>query len=452
MRYFGWTIGWLMLVTACGETPTGTNTQMREPADQGDGDSDSSDDDDDDATGDGDDGPAKPPKLDAGVRDKDAGKPSGDASTDEPAEVEGCEGTTLYEVPADTSEPGPWPVGVRTINLPLNQAPNQLTVEVWYPAKLGSDSGKTRKQYDLREFLKQSQRAKVPDDEATSDTLLCHCYEKLELDTEHGPYPVVFYIHGTAAMRIASATQMTHWASRGFVVVAADHPGMMLADMLYAVPSLNPACWGDSRSPQDVPRDIDLMLGALEGAKGDFSFLAGHVDMERVGMTGHSQGAGIAADMGIKPGVRISIPLAGRKPVMKGPDLESVLFFGGEIDSLVTADAQRTGYEDSPAPKRQVLVANAEHLFMTDLCGGKNKDGLDAVQIAEKHAVCGIDAAAVLWKCSPEYIGQEKGTEITNYTTTAALEETLHCQDRKEAFSKLETRYAEVSEFSEDKP
>jgi dienelactone hydrolase len=272
----------------------------------------------------------------------------------------------------------------------------------------------------------------------------------LPIDDAHGPYPVVFYIHGTAAMRIASGAQMTHWASRGFVVVAADHPGMYLADMLYAVPDIfGEGCLEDSRDPQDVPRDIDLMLEALEDPSGDLAFLAGRLDMRRIGMTGHSQGAGIAANMSEKSGVRISIPLAGRNPVVAGPDLESVLFFGGELDSLVTADAQRTGFQQSPAPKRQVLVANAEHLVMTDLCGGKNKDGQDAMEIAEEYDVCGIGLAGVLWKCSPDYISQEKGTEITNYVTAAALEETLHCQDRASAFAELESRYPEVSELNE---
>lgn len=423
------------------------HSETRDPADDGEeGDGDTSGDGaEDDRTGD-------PTKLDASVPTDDGGKPPGDASVVGPEVVDGCDGARLYRVPEDSAAPGPWPVGVRTLNLPLAEKPNQLTVEVWYPAKLGSDSGKERKQYDLRDFLKASQRSKVPDSEATSDVLLCNCREGLPIDDAHGPYPVVFYVHGTAAMRIASLSQMTHWASRGFVVVAADHPGMYLADMLYAVPILNPACWGDSRDPQNVPRDIDLMLDALGEAQGDLAFLAGHIDMDRIGMTGHSQGAGIAADMAVKSGVRISIPLAGRKPVVKGPDLASSLFFGGAIDSLVTADAQRTGYADSPAPKRQVMVANAEHLFVTDLCGGKNKDGLDAMQIAEKYGVCGLDAAGVLWKCSPDYISQAKGTEITNYTTAAALEEVLHCGNRDQAFTELKKRYPEVSEFSEDVP
>ena len=43
--------------------------------------------------------------------------------------------------------------------------------------------------------------------------------------------PVVF-VHGTASFRTQSLTQMTHWASRGFVVLAADHPKIRLKDLL----------------------------------------------------------------------------------------------------------------------------------------------------------------------------------------------------------------------------
>lgn len=408
---------------------------------------------------------ARPPPSGPDASKPDASKPDAGGVVDaggidagpSVGEGSGCEPSIkLMQVPGDPTKRGPWTIGAKTVELPIETAPGKFKVEIWYPAAPGSDAGKPKKTYDLRSFLKEGDRSKIPDEKATSDALNCDCYDGIPVDAAHGPYPVVFYVHGTAAMRVASAAQMQHWASRGFVVVAADHPGMYLADMLWAVPDLfGPMCLqqaaaGTQRDPQNVPRDLDVMVKALSEAQGELAFLAGKLDMKRLGMTGHSQGAGIAADQGMRPNVQISIPLAGRKPVLKGPDLKSTLFLGGMIDSLVTIDGQRMGYDGSPKPKRQVAISNAEHLVMTDLCGGKNVDGKDAVEVATQYGVCGISAAGLLWTCSDDYISQEKGTEIVNYATTAALEETLFCADRKQAWAELKTRYPEVAEFREE--
>jgi dienelactone hydrolase len=397
-------------------------------------------------------GPPASSGSDAATLDADVG---GDAGTgtppNEPPTVAACGQTKLYQVPTDPGETGPWPVGVKTVQVALPNSAGNITVEVWYPAAIGTDAGKTRKQYDLRDFLPSSERSKIPDDEATSPSLTCQCYSDLPLDTEHGPYPVVIYIHGTAAMRIASASTMTHWASRGFVVIAADHPGMYLADMLSvaALTSLT-SCPGSGIS-QDVPRDIDAMMAAVRNGTGDLAFLNGHIDPNRFGMTGHSQGALNAAELASRAGVQVSIPLAGSTAVTKGPDLKSCMFLGGLSDKIVKYANQKSAYQSSPAPKRLVGISNAGHLVVTDLCGGVNKNGDDAVAVATKHGVCGINLAGTLWDCSTSYISQADGTAIVNYATAAELEETLHCVDETDAFANLKTRYPDVGEFLEQK-
>ncbi|MBL8718411.1 MAG: hypothetical protein JNL79_20685 [Myxococcales bacterium] len=135
-----------------------------------------------------------------------------------------CDGSKLLAVPTDTSQRGPWPVGAKTVTLA------GLVTEVWYPAVVGSDAGKTKLQYDIRKHLPPADAAKIPD--ADNPLQACDCYADLPMDTAHGPYPLVLFIHGTAAFRTQSASQATHWASRGFVVVAADHPGIGLQDIL----------------------------------------------------------------------------------------------------------------------------------------------------------------------------------------------------------------------------
>src|SRR5689334_8073519 len=136
----------------------------------------------------------------------------------------GCNGTPLLANPDNPSAHGPWAVGARTITIA------GLTTEIWYPAQAGSEAGKDKAHYDLREHLAAADRAKIPD--ADNPLQPCDCYRDLPIDDAHGPYPLVLFIHGAAGFRNQSVTFMTHWASRGFVVVASDHPGIGLSDVL----------------------------------------------------------------------------------------------------------------------------------------------------------------------------------------------------------------------------
>ena len=71
---------------------------------------------------------------------------------------------------------------------------------------------------------------------------------------ETGSPPVVF-VHGTAGFRSQSLEIVTHWASRGFVVIAADHPGLYLGDLIRSV------C-GQDAPTADVPAEPPAALKA----------------------------------------------------------------------------------------------------------------------------------------------------------------------------------------------
>ena len=134
-------------------------------------------------------------------------------------DVTGCAGASLLPNPMDFAARGPWAVGSRSVAI------GSLTAEVWYPAPPGSDAGTEPARYDIRKQLPASESAKIPD--ADNPWQTCDCARDLELDAARGPYPVVLFVHGTASFRHQSLHQVTHWASRGFVVVAADHPPVL---------------------------------------------------------------------------------------------------------------------------------------------------------------------------------------------------------------------------------
>jgi hypothetical protein len=191
------------------------------------------------------------------------------------------------------------------------------------------------------------------------------------------------------------------------------------------------------------------MLAAVAAADGTLAFLSGHVDTTRVGIAGHSQRAGDAAHLTDRPGVRLTIPLAGFEDVVESETLESTLVLGGLADAVAAWDGQVEVYESAPPRKRLVGISNVGHLAMTDLCGGRNPSGLDAIEVAELYEVCGIWSARFLWDCEATHLPYATQSDIVDYATAAALEETLQCADRDAAFDVLVARYPDVGVYEE---
>jgi dienelactone hydrolase len=313
--------------------------------------------------------------------------------------------------------------------------------------------------YDPRRALPESEQGKVPDREVPVVVAKDPpTYRDLPLDVAHGPYPVVFFVHGTTSFREASYTLTAHWASHGFVVVAADHPGMNLSDFLKAS-----SCNQKTTGAQDVERDVDEEIAALSDPAGDIAFLRGHVDMQRIALSGHSQGAWLTAKMSSKPNVQLVMPLATTTGTSLSPTLKSTFILAGVDDTvipyalggmgianLLSPGSDEAAFAASPgkpqAIKRLVGVKGAGHLLMTDLCR-TNADGKNSIQLAQQYGVCGITIQPAIFDCNK--IDVDRGLTIVGDATTAALEETLHCQDRAQRIKDLPKRYPEVTDYRE---
>lgn len=344
------------------------------------------------------------------------------------AEQPGCDGAALLEKPADYASAGPWPVGARVVSV------DGLAAEVWYPAAPGSAEGLAQKRYDIRAWLPESERDKIPDAENPWQT--CDCVADLPLDTARGPYPIVVFVHGTAGWRTQSLPLVTHWASRGFVVVAADHPGLYLADAL------------DLKLQRDLAGDLAKLVPAVGGASGDLAFLAGHVDATRLGMVGHSAGGQAVSNQGSTSGVRVIESLAAGG-VEAGSSLESSLIMGGTADAVAEYSNQVAGYEASPPKKRLIGIAGAGHLFPTDLCWLENAAGQDILEVAQQYQVKNASLAGVLFDCPTSEPPRETTLAISRFGTAAVLEETLHCDDA-DPFAGFLERFPEVSELRQE--
>jgi dienelactone hydrolase len=374
----------------------------------------------------------------------------------------GCGLTTLLPVPDDPSLRGPWKVGVRTAKI------GRLTTEILYPAAPGSEQGKAEAFYDIRVWIPERERSKVPDANSPDiKPIGGNLFRDLPIDGGHGPYPVVVYIHGTSSFRMASLSTMTHWASRGFVVVSADYPGMFLHDMLAGTLD----CLLPTTGAQDVPGDVATQMLALATPTGDVAFLAAHLDTSRIGLTGHSRGGCITATLSARQNVRIVIPMAGSAAADPSPTLENIMYLGGMVDTVIGYDGPSIGnvvcelfsfstteaFRQSPGPpevtKRLVGITGGGHLVMTDLCQ-RNAVGRNAIEEAKADGVCGIDSAVIiglpaLFDCGT--IDMATGIKAVDYATTAALEEALMCKDRRAQFASLRSNVPSVGDFQEAK-
>ena len=374
----------------------------------------------------------------------------------------GCGPTILLPVSDDPSVRGPWRVGVRTVKI------GRLTTEILYPAEPGSEQGKAEAFYDIRSWIPERERSKVPDANSPQiKPIGGNLFRDLPLDGGHGPYPIVVYIHGTSSFRMASLSTMTHWASRGFVVVSADYPGMFLHDMLAGTLD----CLLPTTGAQDVAGDVATQMLALATPTGEVAFLAGHLDTSRVGLTGHSRGGCITATLSARQSVRIVIPMAGSAAVDPAPTLEKIMYLGGMVDTVIGYNGPSVGnvvcelfsfsvteaFRQSPAPpevvKRLVGIAGGGHLVMTDLCQ-RNALGRNAIEEAKASGVCGIDSAVIiglpaLFDCGT--IDMATGIQAVDYATTAALEEALMCKNRSAQFASMRANVPSIGDFQEAK-
>ncbi|HCP45336.1 MAG TPA: hypothetical protein DIU15_04810 [Deltaproteobacteria bacterium] len=341
-----------------------------------------------------------------------------------PDEAPGCDGALLFERPADPSITGPWGVGMETVQI------GRLTVEILYPASPGSDAGVATEEVDIRYALPESQQHLVTD-QARPHQRCERCSRGLPVDQERGPYPLILFAHGTASWRTQSLSLMEHWASRGYVVAAADHPGLFLADMLGSI------CGEGTSGSQDVGSDLESVLSAFVQSDPSLTFIAPWVDTDLVAVLGHSAGASAAASAVNLGGVRLMGSLAGNRSPAASDDLQSSLFLGGMADTVVRFSQTEDAYGATSGDKYLLGIAEAGHLVFSDICQLTNNAGQDLIEIATEAGVCGTQFASFLFDCEASSIPPESANQLVKAATTWALEKDLHCQAPSDYFGEF---------------
>jgi dienelactone hydrolase len=123
-----------------------------------------------------------------------------------------------------------------------------------------------------------------------------------------GSFPVLIYSHGWAGFRTNTLNQIEHLVSNGYIVIAPDHAYGAVATVLedgeeiYLDPAAlpDPATVSETAYDEAVTNlvvtfagDVVTVLNELdEGAGGAFGDIAAAVDLNRIGLYGHSTGGG----------------------------------------------------------------------------------------------------------------------------------------------------------------
>lgn len=247
------------------------------------------------------------------------------------------------EPPQLYTERGPYLSGVTTIDLGDREA------EVWYPVDAGDVEGATTEIFDTLSVFPASLQDLIPPE--LSGEVDTQSYRDVPVSLD-APFPVVVFSHGFGGYRQTSTGYTSHLASWGFVVVSTDHLERGIAaqatGQLQNIPG------------QDV-RDVERSLEVL----GE-SALADAVDLGRVGIAGHSAGAGTAARAALDlDSIDSFVSISGGAPtVTTGDDINASVGIQGagteyRVDVQAVTDTDATISIDRGEPQTVPLDALA---------------------------------------------------------------------------------------------
>jgi predicted dienelactone hydrolase len=179
------------------------------------------------------------------------------------------EALVVPEAPGESA----MPVGVRTIDA------DGQRFELWYPAPEGTEGDSTE---DFQQFVPQALLDHVG--AVPFPTLSLGATRDAPVRNAGEPLPVVLFSHGLGGFRLQSFSFAAHLAARGHVVLAPDHPGRMMGDLLPCMfsPALEGCDLSGMLGEDPALEDLAAALTWIESAPEGFAF-----DTDRVALAGH---------------------------------------------------------------------------------------------------------------------------------------------------------------------
>ncbi len=254
----------------------------------------------------------------------------------------------------DPFEPGPFGVGVRTLEVADADRARVFPCELWYPAASLPPGGSAGKQAALAEERGAPAAA--------------------------GLHPLVIFSHFSGGGRRSATYLTTHLASHGYVVAAIDHSEVVTPE-LRPNPDEDPADRArriDAIIASRVP-DVRVMLSALTGPHRPAAAQGIGLSGDLIGVVGHSFGGWTAlaapeaeprvgAVVALAPGGS-SRPLPGVLPLTLSFGWERVvpiLILTGDCDVPVPLDGVQEIFARAPEPKQMFVLRRADHQHFAD--------------------------------------------------------------------------------------
>lgn len=270
-------------------------------------------------------------------------------------------------------ERGPYAVGVKSSDLTFQNGTRTIPVECWYPAQdsyLGKDlDPNTQDKYNMAPAFPASPQTAVRDAEAQNKI-----------------FPLIIFSHGFAGHRRQTTHLCCHLASHGYVVVAPDHVGNTLIDIMGLALKMQKDGFknmGDTFASFKNNRPLDAIECINQTLAGKFGVKA---DENRIGICGHSFGGWTSLATALKDErIKAIVPLApaggqSKNSIVNGIEA-SIDFSLGEIkfskpvpclylvadqDTLLPLDSMYDLYQKTPTPKRMLILKDSDHFHFCD--------------------------------------------------------------------------------------
>jgi hypothetical protein len=272
-------------------------------------------------------------------------------------------------VTPEPSKRGPFPVGVRTVTFEdtgrkkLDGSPRILVTEIWYPATQASRGGPGTS-YDIRSYFTDEQQAALGE----VPLLTTDAVRDAPIAKSHGPFPLVMFSHGQAAIRWQSTYLTVLLASHGYIVASPDHEGGTLYDVVRGQLA------GVTDGLDNRPLDIRYLVNRLSRMPAGDA-LEGMVDLGRLGVVGHSFGALTAMRVTVYDDrVKAIVP---QTPVtsdlayvgFSNPPAVPLMLQGSKLDrTLPYAENTLPAWEAAKSPKWLLALETGGHFTYSDLC------------------------------------------------------------------------------------
>lgn len=318
----------------------------------------------------------------------------------------------------DPTELGPYPVGVTTLTVvddsrldPATRGPRTLLTEIWYPA---TEETRDLPKNKLSDFLLRGAHNGLNvavrmafGADATSLDDSFHNFAVRDARMRDGKFPLIVFSHGDGGLRNQSSFWCDHMASHGYIVVAPDHTGNARVTVVEnRLVLYNPEGWDEAETAR--PADVSFLIDRMTAFnRGEDSRFAGRVDLERIGVAGHSFGGFTSiAVANTDPRVDAILPMTPVFPERTNYDIPVLLILASE-DATIGVEGNekaRRYFEESKGPHYLIEIIDGGHFSPTDMFQVDPEFG-DGIGQGERVTSPGEPV---------EYLGMEETYDIIN--------------------------------------